>query len=138
MARARDDSEALRVTSNRPCRSPQRHGGKVTSIEEAKLRRRLREIAAEHIRSVRRMAHGVLWREGWTFNHKQVHRIWREEGLHRPNTRKQKRAGLADGSVRRHQAEHPHQVWAMDFQFVATADGRRLKILSVIDEHSRL
>ncbi len=40
--------------------------------------------------------------------------------------------------MRRHQAEYPHQVWAMDFQFDATADGRRLKFLNVIDEHSRL
>jgi hypothetical protein len=39
--------------------------------------------------------------------------------------------------VRRHRAEHPHQVWAMDFQFDATADGRRLKFLNVIDEQSR-
>jgi transposase InsO family protein len=46
--------------------------------------------------------------------------------------------GEERGSVRRHQAEHPHQVWAMDLQFVATADGRRLKFLNVIDEHSRL
>ena len=30
----------------------------------------------------------------------------------------------------------PNQVWAMDFQFDATADGRRLKFLNVIDEHS--
>ena len=35
-------------------------------------------------------------------------------------------------------AERPHQVWAMDFQFDATADGRRLEFLNVIDEHSRL
>jgi hypothetical protein len=35
--------------------------------------------------------------------------------------------------VRRHRAQHPHQVWAMDFQFDATADGRRLKFLKVID-----
>ena len=84
------------------------------------------------------MAYRVLRREGWTVNHKRVHRLWREEGLQRPTPRKQKRARPADGSVRRHQAEHPHQVWAMDFQFDATADGRRLKFLNVIDEHSRL
>ena len=71
-------------------------------------------------------------------NHKWVHRLWREEGLQRPTPRRQKRARPADGSVRRHQAEHPHQVWAMDFQFDATADGRRLKFLNLIDEHSRL
>ncbi len=40
--------------------------------------------------------------------------------------------------MRRHQAEHPHQVWAMDFQFDATADGRRLKFLNVMDEHTHL
>jgi putative transposase len=119
-------------------RSSQRHVGKVVDLEEAKLRHRLREIAAEHIRWGRRMAHRLLRREGWTVNHKRVHRLWREEGLQRPTPRKQKRARPAEGSVRRHQAEHPHQVWAMDFQFDATADGRRLKFLNVIDEHSRL
>jgi hypothetical protein len=86
-------------------RSTQRHGGKVIDLEETKLRHRLREIAAEHIRWGRRMAYRLLRREGWTVNHKRV---------------------------------HPHQVWAMDFQFDATADGRRLKFLNVIDEHSRL
>ena len=118
-------------------RSSQRHSGKVVDIEEAKLRRRFREIAAEHIRCGRRMAYRLLRREGWLVNHKRVHRLWREEGLQRPTPRKQKRARPADGSVRRHQAEHPHQVWAMDCQFDATADGRRLKFLNVIDEHSR-
>jgi putative transposase len=58
--------------------------------------------------------------------------------LENENARLKKRARPADGSVRRHQAEHPHQVWTMDFQFDATADGRRLKFQNVIDEHSRL
>ena len=71
-------------------------------------------------------------------NHKRVQRLWREEGLQRPAPRKRKRARPADGSVRRHRAQHPHEVWAMDFQFDATSDGRRLKLLNVIDEHSRL
>ncbi len=119
-------------------RSRQRHVCKVVDLEEAKLRHRLREIAAEHIRWGRRMAHRLLLREGSTVNHKRVHRLWREEGLQRPTPRKRKRARPADGSVRRHRAEYPHQVWAMDFQFDATADGRRLKFLNVIDEHSRL
>ena len=34
---------------------------------------------------------------------------------------------------RHQQAEHPHQVWALDFQFDATADGRRLKFLKVTE-----
>ena len=40
--------------------------------------------------------------------------------------------------MRCHRAEHPHQLRVMDFQFDVTADGRRLKFLNVIDEHSRL
>jgi len=119
-------------------RSTQRHSVKVVSIEEGKLRHRLRQIAAEHIRWGRRMVYRLLRREGWGVNHKQVQRLWREEGLQRPISRKRKQTRPADGSVRRHRAEHPHQVWAMDFQFDATADGRRLKFLNVIDEHSRL
>jgi len=118
-------------------RSTQRHSGKVVDLEEAKLRHRLREIAAEHIRWGRRMAYRLLRREGWSVNHKRVQRLWREEGLQRPTPRKRKRARPADGSVRRHRSEYPHQVWAMDFQFDATADGRRLKFLNVIDEYSR-
>jgi putative transposase len=107
-------------------RSTQRHGGKVVDIEETKLRHRLREIAAEHIRRGRRMAYRLLRREGWTVNHKRVQRIWREEGLQRPTLWKRKRARPADGLVRPHRAEHPHQVWAMDSQFDATAYGPRL------------
>ncbi len=136
--------ERYRASERKVCRvvgqnrSTQRHPAKVISIEEGKLRHRLREIAAEHIRWGRRMAYRLLRREGWSVNHKRVQRLWREEGLQRPISRKRKRARPADGCVRRHRAEHPHQVWAMDFQFDATADGRRLKFLNVIDEHSRL
>ncbi len=128
-------------------RSTQRHPAEVVSIEEGKLRRHLREIGAvlqsaphgaTHIRWGRRMAYRLLRREGWLVNHKRVHQLWREEGLQRPTPRKQKQVRPADGSMRRHQAKHPHQVWAMDFQFDATAEGRRLKFLNVIDEHSRL
>jgi putative transposase len=58
-------------------RSSQRHVGKVVELEEAKLRHPLREIASEHIRCGRRMAHRLLRWEGWTVNHKRVHRLWR-------------------------------------------------------------
>jgi transposase InsO family protein len=65
-------------------RSTQRHNSKVVNLEEAKLRHRLREIAADHIRCGRRIACLLLRREGWSVNHKRVQRLWREEGLQRP------------------------------------------------------
>ena len=67
-----------------------------------------------------------------------MQRLWREKGLQWHTPRKRKWAQPADGSVRRHRAERPHQVWAMDFQFDTTADGCKLKFLNVIDKHSRL
>ena len=82
-------------------RSTQRHGGKVVDLEEAKLRHRLREIAADPIRWGRRMAYRLLRRTGWTVNHKRLQRLWRVEGLQRPTPRKRKRARPADRSLRR-------------------------------------
>jgi len=119
-------------------RSTQRHPIKVVDLEETMLRKRLRDVADENIRWSRRMAYRLLRREGWTVNHKRVQQLWREEGLPRPTPRKRKRERHADGSVGRHRAEHPHRVWAMDVQFDATAESRRVKFLNVINEHSRL
>ena len=34
-------------------------------------------------------------------------------------------------------AEHPNHVWALDFQFDETADLRRLRLLNIVDEHTR-
>ena len=90
--------ERCRASERQVCRvvgqhrSTQHHGGKVVDIEEATLRQRLREIAAEHIRWGRRKAYRLLFREGWLVNHKRVQRLWREEGLQRPTPRKRKRS----------------------------------------------
>ena len=56
-------------------RSTQRHPTEVVDIQEAKLRRRLWEIAAEHFRWGRRMAYRQLRQECWLVNHKRVHRL---------------------------------------------------------------
>jgi putative transposase len=83
------------------------------------------------------MAHDVVRREGWRVNHKKLRRLWREEGLRRPPSRKAKKRhpGSSDGIWLR--AEFPNQVWALDFQFDETADQRRLKMLNIVDEHTR-
>ncbi len=115
-----------------------RRPAKVVSIEKVKLRHRLRQIAVNHIRWGLRMGNQQLRQEGWSVNHKRVQRIWGGGGAATPAPKKRKRARLADGLVRRHRAEKPHQMWTMNIQFDATDHRRRLKILKVIDEHSRL
>jgi transposase InsO family protein len=106
-------------------------------IEEEKLRQRLRQIAAEHIRWGRRKAYDLLRREGYRVNHKRIQRLWREEGLQRPQPAQRKRSRTSPGEVKRLRATYPGHVWAMDFQFDETADARRLKFLNVVDEFTR-
>jgi transposase InsO family protein len=79
----------------------------------------------------------VVRREGWVVNHKKLRRLWRAEGLRRPPPAKNKkrRRGSSDSALLR--AEYPNHVWALDFQFDETADQRRLKLLNVVDEHTR-
>ena len=134
----------FRASQRRACRlagqnrSTQRRPVPVADIEEHKLRQRIRELARRHIRWGRRLVYRRLRIEGWSVNHKRVQRIWREEGLQRPLPRKQKRSRPADGTRELLRAEYPHHVWAIDFQFDQTMDGRRLKFLNIVDEYSRM
>jgi transposase InsO family protein len=79
--------------------------------------------------------HVLLKREGWACNRKRVQRLWRDEGLHVPRRKRQQRkAARTPGSVT---ATRPDQVWALDYLFDQTADGRPIKILNVTDEYTR-
>lgn len=86
------------------------------------------------------MAWRVLRREPgqpWTgVNHKRIRRLWREEGLRRP-ARTGKRRRVTSEQAERLRAERPNQVWAIDFQFDQTSDGRRLKLVNIVKEHTR-
>lgn len=136
--------DRLGVSERRACevagqhRSTQRHQPKVAPDDQA-LRRRLCELAAKKPRWGYRRAHGHLLSEGWAVNRKRVQRIWREEGLRVP-AKKRKRRRLGESTAPgadRLRATHPGHVWALDFQHDATADGRDLKFLNVVDEFTR-
>ena len=73
--------------------------------------------------------------EGWTVNHKKIQRLWREEGLRVVVKRRRKRVGSSTVPPVP-SATGPNMVWAIDFQFDSTTDGRPVKILSVVDEHT--
>jgi putative transposase len=118
-------------------RSTQRHEP-TRAADDAALRAELRKFSAERPRWGYRRAHHRLRQEGWEVNRKRVQRLWREEGLRVPQ-RKRKRRRLGDPTVpaQRLRAERPNHVWAFDFQFDQTADGRALKLLNVVDEFTR-
>ena len=53
-----------------------------------------------------------------------------------PHRRRRKRAGTSTAPGRP-TADAPNRVWAVDFQFHSTTDGRPVKIVSMVDEHTR-
>ena len=127
---------ACRVTGQH--RSTQRHRPVSTTPADpdAALRAWLREYARNHPRRGFRPAYHDARGEGWQVNHKKVQRLWREEGLRVPQRRRRKRHGTSTTSAAPI-ADAPNRVWAADFHFDATTDGRPIKIVSIIDEHTR-
>ncbi len=80
----------------------------------------------------------LLRREGWRVNAKRVERIWRQEGLKVPKKQpKRGRLWLNDGSCIRLRPEHRNHVWAYDFVADRTHNGRPVKMLTIVDEHTR-
>ncbi|KZS75294.1 integrase [Mycobacterium kansasii] len=69
-------------------------------------------------------------------NKKKVHRLWKEEGLQRRVHSPRKRAGQSSCPPEV-TADAPKVVWALDFQFDSTIDGKAIKIASMLDEHTR-
>jgi len=102
------------------------------------LRALLREISAQRPRWGYRRAHVRLGELGHRVNRKRVQRLWREEGLRVPaRRRKRQRLGESTVPAGRLRAERPDHVWALDFQFDQTADGRVIKLLNIVDEFTR-
>jgi putative transposase len=109
----------------------------MTSADPAlALRAWLRSWAKDHPRRGFRSAYHDARGEGWTVNHKKIQRLWREEGLRVPQRHRRKRLG-ASTTPNPPTADAPNKVWAADFQFDATTDGRPIKIVSIVDEHTR-
>jgi putative transposase len=109
-----------------------------TADEEKRLVARLHELSRAHPRYGYRRITAVLRAEGWRVNRKRVQRLWRDHGLKVPQKqRKKRRLGCSANGVLRRRAEHRDQVWSYDFVEDRTADGRRLKLLTIVDEFTR-
>lgn len=80
----------------------------------------------------------MLKEEGWKVNHKRVERIWREEGLKVPKRQpKRRRLWFNDGSCVRLRPEYRNHVWSYDFLAERTSDGKAIRMLNIIDEHTK-
>ena len=135
--------DKLDVSERRACRvlgqprSTQRRQAFVGDDEEA-LIERIIELALRYGRYGYRRITALLRREGWAVNHKRVERIWRQEGLKVPQKQpKRSRLWLNDGSCIRLRPTHRNHVWSYDFVMCRTHDGRRVRLLTVLDEFTR-
>ena len=80
-------------------------------------------------------AHALLRADGQAINHKRVERVWRKFGLQVPQRPRKRR--IRTGRSVSCQAEHPDHVWSYDFQEDGLLSGRKLRILSILDEFTR-
>ena len=135
--------EQMNVSERRACkvigqsRMTQRYETTQPDKDKA-LTTEILTLAARHKRYGYRMITAKLRQDGWVVNHKRVQRIWQKEGLQVPYRRKLKKAmGSSANSCSVKKAEYPNHVWTYDFVSDQTEDGRKLRLLTVLDEFTR-
>ena len=117
-------------------RSTYSYKGKPLTCEETRLRQRLIALSKKHPRWGYRRIAAVLRKEGWTVGKRHVQRLRRLEGLRVPPSRpKIDRRGESTGLPTK--ATHKNHVWTWDFIADATVRGGALRILTILDEHTR-
>jgi putative transposase len=109
-----------------------------TPDDEAALTADIIALAVQYGRYGYRRIAAMLRQAGWVVNLKRVERIWRQEGLKVPAKQpRRSRLWLTDGSCIRLRPEHPNHVWSYDFVETRTHDGRKIRMLNIIDEFTR-
>jgi putative transposase len=107
-------------------------------VDEDALTAAIIALAGQYGRYGYRRVTALLNQAGWPVGKDRVQRIWRREGLKVPQKQHpRRRLWLTDGSCVRLRPERPRHVWSYDFVAALTHDGRKLKILTLIDEYTR-
>ncbi len=122
-------------------RSSQRYEGRKAHRDRALVERMI-ELSRANPRYGYRRVWAMLRREGWRVNKKRVHRLWRKEGLKVPDKQRKRRRlakleGTSENGCTRRRAERRNHVWSYDFAMDETEDGRRLKMMPIVDEYTR-
>ena len=135
--------ERFGVSQRRACRvvgqhrSTQRLIAPPVSDDDHELRDWLRKFSKVRPRWGWRRAAKQARRDGRQVNDKRIRRLWREEGLRVPQRPRKKRLSGVGTHVGAMSPIVPNALWALDFQFDNTVNGRTLKMLNVIDEYTR-
>jgi transposase InsO family protein len=118
-------------------RGTQRYSVMVRADEDA-LTRAILALAAQYGRYGYRRIAALLREAGWSVGVDRVQRIWRREGLKVPKKQRPRgRLWLNDGSCVRLRPERRNHVWSYDFVEAQTHDGRKVRLMTLIDEFTR-
>jgi transposase InsO family protein len=110
----------------------------IVRADEDALTQAILAVAAEYGRYGYRRITEMLQRAGWPVGVDRVLRIWRREGLKVPSKqRPRRRLWLNDGSCIRLRPERRNHVWSYDFVEAQTQDGRKVRLMTLIDEFTR-
>ncbi|WP_246755780.1 IS3 family transposase [Bradyrhizobium sp. CCBAU 53338] len=115
------------------CRMTMRY--RTTRADDAGVRQRMRAIALERRRFGYRRLHVLLKREGYLINHKKLFRLYREERLTVRRRGGRKRAIGTRAPMMVPMA--PNERWSLDFVSDQLTDGRRFRMLTVVDDCTR-
>ena len=96
---------------------------------------RLKALGEEYPRYGYLMLHGMLRTEGVVENPKRTYRLYRELGL---QVRTKRRRKLVRPRIPMSVPSQPNERWSADFVHDQLADGRRIRILNIVDDYSRV
>lgn len=103
---------------------------------DEKFEAQVKELAFANPRYGYRRIHALLKRGGQKVNRKRVVRVWQKFGLQVPRSKKTRKRQREPQPVMP-KAAHPNEIWTYDFVFDRDAAGRRLKLLTMMDEFTR-
>lgn len=136
--RAVDHLKNRRISGRRACRlvglSRSTAWSRLKGRDDAALRARLKALAAQYPRYGCPTLHDMLRAQGHVLNRKRTYRIYREEGL---QVRTKQRKKLTRPRVPMLVPSAPNERWSIDFMSDQLANGRRFRVLNLVDDHTR-
>lgn len=131
---------SYQISERRACRTMVFHLStiryKSLADPQIALRMRLCELAASRVGYGYRRLHILLWREGWEVNHKRIYRLYCEEGLGMRQKSPRRRKACLKRKLRP-LASEKNEFWSMDFMSDQLFDGHRIRLLTIVDNHTR-
>jgi len=136
----------LGISERRACRALKQN--RSTQRYESKQPAKDRELITEIHKQVKRKKHlrygyrrvtAILRRLGWCVNHKRVYRLWSTNDfkLRRNRKGKKKHNGTSQNACDQKPPEYVDHIWSYDFVEERLTNGRKVRILNVIDEFTR-